>query len=227
MEQVKLQLPTPQTPVYNLEKRLDELNHTTNIGDDERWNKFRTILNAFFDFRKPFPSAVQHTPGDSSLKHLLPLLSEKDFNVLDKIITPIILSLPKNLRDKGLQLLQNIASTIDVQEGSLQVSKQGHIVERGQELKGSNLLDLIHFSIRPRRNMKAPVGWLSFFDFLQRNNVPRELIASHHYKPVVEPTEEVEKPTARPSGPAYHLRSALLNQPGSRQDTWWIPVVQK
>jgi hypothetical protein len=41
---------------------------------------------------------------------------------------------------------------------------------------------MIHYAVRPkRRTVPTPIGWKIFLDFLQKNNVPKELLASHHH----------------------------------------------
>jgi hypothetical protein len=78
-----------------------------------------------------------------------------------------------------MHLLSFLAQTSDVLNGSFQVTRAGHITISGHEIPGSNLLDLVHYAVRPKRKVNEPQGWSTFLNFLNQHNVPRELLAKH------------------------------------------------
>ena len=179
----KLFLPSPNNPTTSLESQLQQLNATPNLSKDARWREYERIFNSFFSFTKKtptsFPSATM--TEESTIKSMADILHHLvDSDEPEKIISPIYHTLPKSVREKGLQLILFMSQTPDVQNKTYQVSRSGHIKISGQEISGSNLLDLVHYAVRPKRKITEPHGWTQFLDFLRRNNVPAELLAQHH-----------------------------------------------
>jgi hypothetical protein len=115
--------------------------------------------------------------GQEWMNRLKPLFV--DASDIERLVPPIIQTLPITLRQKGLQLLFFLANTSDAQNGTYQVSRTGHIILSGQEIPGSNLHDLIHYTVRPKRNVPEPQGWSHFLAYLHQHNIPRELLAKH------------------------------------------------
>ena len=100
----KLSLPSTQSPTVALDKSLQELNTQTKLPDAARWNEYERILNAFFAHqKKPYMTASSSAqPEDNVLQPLFPEANEES---IQRIILPIYQTLPKTLKEKGMQLL--------------------------------------------------------------------------------------------------------------------------
>lgn len=180
----QLSLPNTNTPTTALEKSLQELNSQSKLSDASRWNEYERILNAFFAHqKKPYLTSYGSQVMTEEIEdhHVLqPLFPEADKDSIQRIITPIYHSLPKSLKEKGMRLLQFMAQTEDARNGIYQISSKGHIKVHGQVVPESNILDLVHYAIRPRRKTAPPpAGWNAFLEFLRMNNVPKELLTIH------------------------------------------------
>lgn len=181
----QLSLPSVNNPLNALDKSLQDLNAQPALPDATRWKEYERILNAYFaQQKKPYLTSYgpqqqqqEETEDPDLLQALFPGLNTED---IQRVIGPIYQTLPKSLKDKGMQLLQFIAQTEDVRNGIYQVSSNGRILVHGREVPESNLLDLVHYAIRPRRKtVAAPAGWNVFMEFLRRNNAPKELVTLH------------------------------------------------
>lgn len=178
----KLSLPTTNNPLNALDKSLQELNAQSSLPDVTRWKEYERILNAYFaQQKKPFLTSYGSTTTAQQEEHeshlLQALFSGLKTEDIHRVIEPIYQTLPKSLKEKGMQLMQFIAQTEDVRNGIYQVSSNGRIIIHGQEVPESNVLDLVHYAVRPRRKtVTAPAGWTLFLEFLRRNNVPKELL---------------------------------------------------
>lgn len=181
----QLSLPSVNNPLNALDKSLQDLNAQPSLPDTTRWKEYERILNAYFAQQKkayltsygPQQQQQQETEDPHLLQALFAGLKTED---IQRVIGPIYQTLPKTLKDKGMQLMQFIAQTEDVRNGIYQVSSKGRILVHGREVPESNLLDLVHYAIRPRRKtVAAPAGWNVFMEFLRRNNAPKELVTLH------------------------------------------------
>jgi hypothetical protein len=113
----KLQLPTSNTPMNALGTALQDLNAQPNLSDAARWKEYERIFNSYLAFsKKPWsnPRQQQLEEEDVLSKDVFqPLFAGEDKDTVDRVIAPVYHTLPKNLKDKGLQLLQFIAQTQD------------------------------------------------------------------------------------------------------------------
>ena len=178
-----LALPSSHSPISSLQTALQDLNSKSHLTDDARWREYEKIFNSYFAYTRKRPTPVMsseidiQSPEEEMNDVLKPLFV--DFRSIGRLIPPIIKTLPTSLRQKGDHLLTFLAQTSDVLNGSFQVTRTGHISISGHEIPGSNLLDLIHYAVRPKRKVKEPQGWSTFLHFLHQHNVPRELLAKH------------------------------------------------
>ena len=180
MERMPLSLPAAKSPLESLHDEITTLNATPHLSDDVKWQQYENIFKRFFAFSKPTPTPMETSENDDDSSILLPLFS--DPTDVERTTRNLYASLPKTAREKGLQLLKTIAQTPDVTAGNYQVSRTGQLIHRGQTVEGSNIMDLIHFAVRKKRNVEPPLGWTHFQDFLKVNNIPVELLALHHRK---------------------------------------------
>jgi hypothetical protein len=129
---IQLSLPNNKSPLINLQAALQELNSTANVTDDTRWKEYERIFNSYFSFQKsnnsftPSSQDGDEVPLTSSATNmLLSLFKEKDPSVVERVITPIYHTLPKTLQAKGLQIINFLAQTSDVQDGIYKISRKG------------------------------------------------------------------------------------------------------
>jgi hypothetical protein len=186
-----LSLPSSLSPITSLQEALQELNAQPHLNDEARWRAYEELFKTYFAFNRGRPSYSTWTKmstlsadpdlggagGQEWMNRLKPLFV--DASDIERLIPPILQTLPVTLRQKGLQLLFFLANTSDAQNGTYQVSRTGHIILSGQEIPGSNLHDLIHYTVRPKRNVPEPQGWTHFLAYLHQHNIPRELLAKH------------------------------------------------
>jgi hypothetical protein len=188
---VQLSLPSSLSPITSLQEAIQQLNAQPHLNDEARWRAYEELFKTYFAFNRGRPSYSTWTKlstlsadpdlggagGQEWMNRLKPLFA--DASDIERLVPPIIQTLPVTLRQKGLQLLFFLANTSDAQNGTYQVSQTGHIILSGQEMPGSNLHDLIHYTVRPKRNVPEPQGWSHFLAYLNQHNIPRELLAKH------------------------------------------------
>jgi hypothetical protein len=184
-----LSLPSSHSPIASLQAALQDLNTQHHLNDEARWRAYEDLFKSYFAFsrRRPiFNTALADLPGETDIERgggvewmnsLKSLFADPD--AIERLIPPIIQTLPVTLRQKGLQLLFFLANTSDALNGTYQISPTGHIILSGREIPDSNLHDLIHYTVRPKRNVPEPQGWTQFLTYLRQHNVPRELLAKH------------------------------------------------
>ena len=188
-QQRQLSLPsTTNNPVNAIQKSLQDLN-ALELSDAARWKEYEQLFNTYNAYSKKHtaPTAIYHPEGENEDEvkdfRVSSLFSSEDQkeDVVMKVIVPILHTLPQKLKEKGKQLIEFIAQTQDVQNGDYQISHTGELRIQGKGVVGSNILDLIHFAVRPKRKtVSTPNGWFLFLNFLRKNNVPSELLAPHH-----------------------------------------------
>ena len=230
--QRQLSLPnTTNSPVNALQKSLQDLNAQPQLTDAARWKEYEQLFNTYNAFsKKPYMTNYGSRQKDEETKQLdegvlQSLFAGEEKDVISHVIAPIFYSLPQRLREKGLHLLEFIAQTQDVLSGAYQISRMGQLRIHGEEVVGTNILDLIHYAVRPiRKTVSPPMGWTVFFDFLKQNNVPSELLAVHHHTRVKLPMQRKEK---KPLVAKRHSQSILTDDEDEKFDSPSAPSPQK
>ena len=82
---------------------------------------------------------------------------------------------PGKFQRNARSLLEHIKNS-----GRVSWDKDGQLVADGTVLQGTNILDLIHSVVRPRRAFDLPKGAAEFLAALDRVNTPRELVQNAH-----------------------------------------------
>ena len=80
-------------------------------------------------------------------------------------------TLPKKYQTRGKALMKYIQSDDDIQWDELgQMSLNGNLIEK------SNIVDLLHDSLRARKTSQKPKGWKELCRHFRSKNIPQELI---------------------------------------------------
>lgn len=83
----------------------------------------------------------------------------------------LLKSVPSTLKKKAAQLLHHLKQNTD-----LSWNDRGEITFHGQQVKNSNLIDLVNDVLRHRKQTEQPTGWDTFAEALSQTNVAQELI---------------------------------------------------
>ena len=104
-------------------------------------------------------------------------VEEKQEDNADQAIENELLdTVSASFKTKARSLLTNLKRNRS--KGHLDWTPEGEIVVSGNRVEGSNLVDLIHDSLRSRKGFKDPVGWKTFTEPLALNNTPESLITN-------------------------------------------------
>ena len=146
----------------------------------------------------------RYTPTITSTTPRKQTPSSEASPTLDKTLAlekVIIGTLPKTLQNKGKMLLDYLKEATD-----LRWNARGELLSGGEPIKGSNVSNLIHETIRTRKLGDEPIGWKTYSNALKQSNVPSDLILN---KPR---WESIGTPT---TSPYKRKSSAAHTQTGS------------
>ena len=143
------------------------------------------------------PTTTPRTPREQPPSTEASSTSDKT-GALEKVI---IGTLPKTLQNKGKMLLDYLKEATD-----LRWNDRGELLSGGEPIKGSNVSNLIHETIRTRKLGDEPIGWKTYSNALKQSNVPSDLILN---KPR---WESIGTPT---TSPYKRKSSAAHTQTGS------------
>ena len=122
----------------------------------------------------------------------------------------ILDTMPKTMVHKSQQLLDKIKRVpgLSWDELSGQVSVDGDVIEN------SNLLDLVHDAIRPRKTAPDPAGWKDFADALVRGGVPIEYIHNPKRREyILNRRSQVVVKRKRQKSPVFFYSERILESP--------------
>lgn len=82
--------------------------------------------------------------------------------------------LPVTYKKQGKFVLDQLRNVLDWNNstGLLSINKQ--------DIPGSNLVDVINYIVRPRKNIKPPTGWFQIEHLIKSLNLPREVSSNIH-----------------------------------------------
>lgn len=203
----ELALPRNNSPISALQKDLNQLNAAgQGLDENAKWKEYERIFKSYFAFANADKS-VAYTPTDPTdlgvTDNLVLLFEDQAQDTADRFVTMIHDSLPKSLKNKGLLLLKFLAYSPDAQLGNFKFSSNGRLMRSGQEIFGSNIIDLVNHALRTRKPFNQPQGWYDFLEMLQRANVPTDLLARGHRRQLVKlGQKQPGKEVSNSSGPA-------------------------
>lgn len=179
-----------ETVMSSLDKDMHQILRS-NISDHDKWSNYQQILQRYLHFaqdqRQPISLPIVENDTMPVVKHVdtkqfIPTSSLKRVDAQH-----IISSLPTTFQKRGEQLINTIKNDVTWDE-------QGVVYINGQQVPGSNVIDLISDVIRPRK-LSNPAGWEQFADYLKRANVPREYIGNERRLTFINRKHTVEKTT--------------------------------
>ena len=195
---------TSRSPLQSLRAELEVLNDNPTLEDSKRWNQYKQIFDKHFKYSNvggistggvPSVYSIPSTPAGLA-KQLAPsVFSEVDhrlfYNVfpdvpiqdVERIVNSIISTLPKSLQNKGQNLLLYLSSHPLFQNNYYSWSVAGELQIEGDLVPGSNVVDLIHYAVRSRPSIIAPLGWDAFLKLLVETNAPLEFLKKNFIFP--------------------------------------------
>jgi hypothetical protein len=155
--------PAPLQKVLTLDRRMTDTLNDQGMSEDEKANIYSQLLHELRHFKTKGQTLPVRIVGDNNKVVVRPP------GVLEN---EILGSVPKSMINKTRQLMDKIKSipSLEWNEQTGAVSIDGKVVE------DSNLLDLVHDAIRPRKTVPDPPGWEAFSDALVKGGVPLEYI---------------------------------------------------
>lgn len=121
-------------------------------------------------------------------------------------------SIPKKYQTKGKALMQYIQSDKDIQWDELgQMSLKGNLIEK------SNIIDLLHDSLRARKTSQKPKGWKELCRHFHSRNIPQELLGNDQWKSQDNNKDDQQKDISVTSLPSLSTPSA----PSANRKRYW------
>ena len=135
----------------------------------------------------------------------------------DIVEVELLDTVPASFETKAKTLLSNLKR--NKTKGILNWTPEGEIIVSGNRIQGSNLVDLIHDSLRKRKGYKEPLGWELFNEALALNNTPESLITNTARRNAMR--ELKSKDTDRPTPKRKRTsRAGKHRQPSPYRTTW-------
>jgi len=155
----------PLQKVLNVDRRMEETMNDRNMPEDERARRYSQLLEELRFFK-----------SKGQRRETQPVRIVDDDAAASTSTTPlendIVSSMPKTMIEKTHRLMDKLKRV----PGLAWNEHTGTVSVDGKELKDSNLVDLVHDAIRPRKKAPDPAGWRTFSDVLVRGGVPIEYI---------------------------------------------------
>lgn len=183
--QMQTTLDNSQLPSDQKAAQYDNLARRYRVLYDQLYN--RPVYTGPFTPSPPSPTAVlPATPqinGDPTPVNIDPEIYKEK----------IVASLPSNLRNKGLLLLNHILGNSNF----FKFTPKGELIDKnGSPIQGSSLIDLVHEAVRNRKS-RGLDGTPEFVSMLSDTNVPKEALGT--------PKRLQELTTMKkPPSPLYH-----------------------
>lgn len=86
-------------------------------------------------------------------------------------------TIPKTMQTKAKALMKYMQMDQDISWDT-----KGQLVLKGQVIPKSNVIDLLHDSVRPRKTSKKPKGWKELRRHFQSRNIAQELLGNSEWK---------------------------------------------
>ena len=179
---VKQTIPnTINDQVIQLDSSMRSILNDNNLNVYEKIDRYKDLLQQYLkrveQIRKKdeYSQKIDNTPPSQ--------LDTKEESNFEKEISSdkrqrfeerILQSLPQSFRDKGKIMLSHIKDASDIKWND-----RGEIIIKHNKIPNSNISDLMHEAIRPRKKRTTtPIGWKNFKTELQTSNVPVDLIGN-------------------------------------------------
>lgn len=186
MEHVKKMVVVPQEVIARLtsnetQKRsgsdsLDaEMHRILNdklLNDNEKWKQYQQVLQRYLHFAATKRRDIS-----------LPIVEERekvnDGGAFDRahrestaLIDELVDTFPKIYKNEARNLLRFM------NRGPVTWNARGVVSVNGEEIPGSNIVDILHTVVRARKTSRLPTGWAEVMSSLKESNVPKEYVYS-------------------------------------------------
>ena len=148
-----LRLPTKREPVQELESKLEEINREQFQTAEEKWQRYVELFNKYFSM---------HDKRNVIATINRPSIPEAEDST-EKLVKLAAEYVPKKFSEKAQSMARDVLSL-----APKRWSKEGFLLTEDNQIPSNvNLLDLVDFAVRNRKNVAAPVGWAIFRNFLK------------------------------------------------------------
>jgi hypothetical protein len=159
----------PLQKVLNVDRRMEETMNDRTMAEDEKARRYSQLLEELRLFK---------SKGQRRETQPVRIVADDDVAAAATTTTTtaleneILSSMPKTMVQKTHRLIDKLKRV----PGLAWNEHTGAVSVDGKVLKDSNLVDLVHDAIRPRKKTPDPAGWRTFSDVLVRGGVPIEYI---------------------------------------------------
>lgn len=174
--------PSMQTPGNNL-SRIDTemfnlLNDQLGLNDRDKANLYVQLLQRFLIQKGILNNTRDYEPKPvkTALTEEMQREAQETTEMRDKNEV-IVSSLPRVYQTNGRALLRYVLNS-----GKLDWDDKNQIIYKGQKFEETNILDLIHDTVRNRKNAPPAKGRDIFISILSELNTPHVLITNESFK---------------------------------------------
>ena len=162
--------------VLSLDDEIKRILDDPNLSEHEKGLQYQQTVQKYLtrvgqantrQWSRNTPTTTSRTPLEQTPSTEASPTPDKT-SALEKVIVG---TLPKTLQNKGQMLLDYLKDATD-----LRWNDRGELISGGDTIKGSNVSDLIHETIRTRKLGDEPIGWKTYSNVLKQSNVPSDLI---------------------------------------------------
>ncbi|CAF4934081.1 unnamed protein product [Pieris macdunnoughi] len=192
IDKLKHQNENKATPQSRLDLEMEKI-ISSKLDDREKWALYLQILQRYLHYsmeeRQPQEITItekvinDNTNENRIINNITTSENEKMLNVkqlptgedIAYGLQPkeILKLIPKTYMRRGELLMDTIVNKTD----QLQWNKNGTVFISGQEIPGSNIIDLVNDILRPSKR-SDPIGWEIFAKFLNDINTPLTYIGN-------------------------------------------------
>lgn len=166
---------TPGTVLSRLDSEMYKILNFSNKSAYDKWQLYSQVLHRFLQFLKD-------DDLDVNTESILNIDRSDDSSDEKKIILSqdrhILETVPQKYRDKANQLISRLH-----QAGKHHIfwDKSDKVYINGQQIEGSNIVDLINDAMRWRKKFSKPIGREQFSHLIEKIGVPREFIGNEKF----------------------------------------------
>ena len=145
------------------------------LTDGDTMRLYHQLLQRFLQkdrMKEPLSITVKNVKeGEEEKTSSTPVVSERD-----SLEQKVLKAVPPTFKTRAKSLLSHLRE--NKSKGHVDWTADGELVASGKQIRGSNMVDLIHDSLKARKGSKDPVGLEPFMEALILNETPDALITN-------------------------------------------------
>ena len=155
--------------ISSLDNKMKAILSNTSLSVEEKVNRYNSVLEDYLLFADKYyerkasqvpNKMVTYDESDEDEDEVNPTPSD---NVRDRLLS----TLPHLYKKHGENILDHL------QHHGIKWDASGTVFNKGVEVKGSNIIDLMHYVLRRRRkNIKQPIALQEFQAILKSTDLP-------------------------------------------------------